>query len=400
MKLQRYCLLSLLVCILFIPYETNILFIFGIEIEYFRYAICLIVGLLFVLLIMQYRPDSNYLGKKVFYYLMLIWSIFILINTIPSFQLEDRKIKVFITDSFIKLLIPFLLCIDFSKWLGTIRRFLIISTFIAISAISLFYVNNGINIEYISYAFATPLGIRLFYFRFEKKEKSLFLIALLILFLVPNLMIGRRAASLYLAFLIIYSIIVNIRPSTVGGGAKKNTTKSLSFIFMAIVIFFAAYAFQSVFDVFLFRMNYGFESRETVIEDFVNDFNFNGGWVVGRGLLGEVEGGVLATNAARGTRELVENGWLLYVLRGGIIYAVLFFIIGIESIYNAFFKAKNSFCKIIAVYVLYAFIDMIGFGANFIDAKTFFLFFAISCCHSKRMLELTDENIYSLYQQK
>jgi hypothetical protein len=137
-------------------------------------------------------------------------------------------------------------------------------------------------------------------------------------------------------------------------------------------------------------MGTGFESRESVIEMFFDDFNKTpGDWIWGRGLFGEFNGGDLGAKET-GLRDLIENGYLFLILKGGWIYLGLLILISLKAIYLGLFKSSNVLVKGLALLLIIFYIDMIGYGIPGISLKYMMVFVAISGCNSKRLRSYSD----------
>ena len=87
---------------------------------------------------------------------------------------------------------------------------------------------------------------------------------------------------------------------------------------LALGCFLGLVIFSSSFEFFFSRVDTGMDSREGIIELFMLDFNTTpNDWIFGRGIYGEFNGGILATNEDTGMRDGIENGYLNIILKGG-----------------------------------------------------------------------------------
>ena len=398
MKLARsnilfFCLFFL---VIFYPFEGLLLNHFGVELAIIRWFFALSVDILILSYIIRPNNHNDYNGLKIFYYLFLVWSIFLLFKTIPDILSNQYKLKLFITNSLVISLFPFLLNYNFDIHYikRMIRLFSKISIFIILVFVTCpFVFSSGVTMEYLSYAFATPIGMLVLLSPYEKNtRKTFFHLIILLFFLVSCISFGRRAATLYILFFFVGTFVLNFNMISRDKYLLCQKRKNLLPIFIIVIIFFILCAvFSQNITYILERFDTGFESREGPIEEFLYDFNKAQDWLTGRGYVGEIMGGVLATTD-QGTRFGIESGWLTLILHGGIPYALLILILCIEAIINAL-KSNNLLCKSFGLFIFYMIIDMTGFGVQFVNIKTVLFYIAISCCHSKYLLKLNNDDI-------
>src|SRR5690606_27942696 len=146
------------------------------------------------------------------------------------------------------------------------------------------------------------------------------------------------------------------------------------------------------FDLFFERADTGFDSRESVIRDFTDDFNIRPiDWYVGRGPFGTYYSNI--GSGASNDRTLIENGYYQYILKAGLFFLVPFLLISVIAIINVFFRSKNHLSKAAAILIIVNLIDMIGYGLPFLGLKYLNLLIAFGFCFSPVIRNMDDLEI-------
>ena len=98
------------------------------------------------------------------------------------------------------------------------------------------------------------------------------------------------------------------------------------------------------------------------------------------------------TGESDDNREVIENGYLQIILKGGIIYLLLYMMLMIPAIVKGV-KAPNQLSKACAVIVFVQLVDMLVFGVPTFNIKTFMIWMAVSVCYNKRISGMTDDEV-------
>ena len=168
-----------------------------------------------------------------------------------------------------------------------------------------------------------------------------------------------------------------------------------------MTVFLYVMFFTSTFDFFWERMGTGMESRDGIIELFIEDFDSSPkDWIYGRGLYGTFFGGVLGNDELDGARTLIENGYLNLILNGGYIYVVLLVMVCLRSVYLGLFDSKNILCKGMAFIILIYFIDMIGYGLPSQNLKYLCIFLSIAGTRTKELRQMTNNELVNYLSLK
>jgi hypothetical protein len=148
------------------------------------------------------------------------------------------------------------------------------------------------------------------------------------------------------------------------------------------------------FERFLQRAETGFDSRTTIIEEFIYDFNKSDlDWVTGRGIFGSFYSKNNGDKERDGQRNLIENGYLHIILKNGLLYLIPFILLSIIASILGFFYSKNLLSMASAVLIIVNLIDMIGYGIPFLGLKYLNLLIAFGFCFSQQIRSMSDSDL-------
>ena len=337
--------------------------------------------------------------KNIFIVFFLFWIILLIIASTPQLLDDYRnyiKFKRFFSGlgyiylvSFFAILKPNILFYRFFFKLSFILA--IVYLIITIPLFSYFTTSLYNHGEEYGSVFAAGASILLLTFSYHSKKVNLISVATILLVLIVNMLLARRNQVLYFASVFFFSYCINVFHQS--NFMKKGKLRTILFSsFFILLLSFMFYVNIEHFSLLGERTLTGMESREGIIDLFMEDFNSKPkDWIWGRGIFGEFQGGILALDDNTGLRDTIENGYLFLFLKGGWIYVGLLSIISFKAAYNGFLKSKNLLCKAFACIILIYFIDMIGFGLPSAMLRYIIVFIAIGGCHSHELLQCSDE---------
>jgi hypothetical protein len=189
---------------------------------------------------------------------------------------------------------------------------------------------------------------------------------------------GRRGLFLESVLLVIAMITIRLK-SSLSVVRDRMTLYFFIFLFgLFVVVLFkpvisSTFIFQRGFDESAIQA-----SRGRVFDDFFEDFVGTGDWLFGRGL----DGHVLRTIALDETEQLIENGFLTILLKGGFLYLVPMLLIMVRAAYLGFYKSNNDLAKGLAAVVLLHIVSMMLFGLPDYSAHYVMVWVAVSGCLS------------------
>jgi hypothetical protein len=314
---------------------------------------------------------------------------------------------LFFTHSPFTYLIPFASYISFSisdfRWLKKLTIFLTVLYFILlivhwngifkseILGFTTFEKNDGDFVttrELVTYVFSGIglLGLiswnKLY---FSKLENFILLISMLFAFVANAVGGGRGGTFIILAYIFVFIFI----------GEKFVLIKLLAFTPIIFYTFNYIINDLQLFDFLLYRL---FEddtystlrasSREDFVKSMVTDFSNNPvSWIFGRGIFGSFR---LTTGEYR---EWMEWGFLYQILKGGIVYLLVYVFILLYSFKKAFFDSNNRMVKSMGILCLFQALELIPFGVPDMTAKYFLVWWFVGVINNKQIRQLDDQYI-------
>jgi hypothetical protein len=355
-----------------------------------RYAIAG-VALYYLLKALIYERSKYIKGMPIRYliYFFLAWILVIVIFGVEA-SLSDKgnyiNFKMLVSGRLLLLLIPFILLIDFS--IDTIKRlFRLANVFANIYLIGFLLIivfPGKIKPEYWVMSVGSCASIIALTTRYHSTKISIKSVAVFVIGLIVMGYLARRNAAIYCIGVLIFSILIYIADRGIGIKYKSMNLMIIS-VLLTVVFLFATTILDYTF--FIERLNDGFHSRDSVVECFYDDFDLNGGWIMGRGMFGMVDAGPL------GKRTSIESGYLNYILIGGYIYLLLFVTLSLVSIYFLLFKSNNILCKCFCAILVINLIDLIGFGLPALTMKYIYVWVAMTAGFLPHIRLLTDNQV-------
>ncbi|HVG42634.1 MAG TPA: hypothetical protein VM888_13575 [Chitinophagaceae bacterium] len=156
------------------------------------------------------------------------------------------------------------------------------------------------------------------------------------------------------------------------------------------------------------KSNFNADTREIVYSDFFIDFKKNNDWVFGRGLLGTtfseefiiiqlIEGFEQDVfGFPLGYRTEIECGYLMYILKVGIVGLVLLLIISLRAIFLGLVHSDNYFVKACAFIIIEWLISMYPYAIPEYHPSYILFWLSIGACLSKKMRSLNNLEIKKL----
>lgn len=174
----------------------------------------------------------------------------------------------------------------------------------------------------------------------------------------------------------------------------KNTSKFKTIILLAFVISISYLMFNNMAEsLFANLLERGIEdSRSGVENSFYADMDSQADWWFGRGWFGQYYEPLSGMH-----RSSIETGFLALILRGGYLYLIPYVLILGLSFYNGYFRSKNLFCKSFAIMCLMQIVSLYPWGWPTFSFLHFVIWLGVWVCNSKRLRQMSDEQICKLY---
>lgn len=170
-------------------------------------------------------------------------------------------------------------------------------------------------------------------------------------------------------------------------GLLLNNKRKILNIILIILIYclFVLFENNNYFSLLIDRFNE--DTRSGVEFYFYNSFKYKTvDWIFGRGL----NGTYYCPFFDDVNRNVIETGYLYYILKGGILYLILFLLILVHSFYLGFFKSNSFFIKGMSFFILLHFLELFPFGIPMFNIEYLFLWICIFFCESKNIRGYSD----------
>jgi len=344
------------------------------------------------------RPDPG-----VFYYFIvlvfILWSIKLLIFACFKFNSLFYIQRVFGQSVFfIPYILPILIL--YSKFeLEFVRYYFHYSYIFIVAAIliSFYIILTGISLDN-WYEQTRRIGLfdigssfLLLTSQISKKKyifNFVLLYYLLLIFLMAQY--GRRGMLIEYSILLVAMVIIRLRSSLLNINDRlKIYFAALSMIIIVLSLGYlltSSYAFKRGFTKAGFE-----ESRAIVFNDFFYAFRSPTDWIFGRGLDGKVLRTIMLDEDYG---NIIENGFLHRILKGGLLYLVPFLFIFLRASYLGFYKSNNdltkAFASLLLIYVIMmSYFNLPVYSTNYISAWIY-----ASVCFTPKMRKYSNEEIY------
>jgi len=228
----------------------------------------------------------------------------------------------------------------------------------------------------------------------RKRHVSLIVISYYLIYIILALIYGRRGVVISSLLLLSFMILIRLRSpfSTI----KQRIKMYLIGMVLSLLIISFGYLLQSTYAFERGFSKEGFnQSRSVVFNDFFEDFRSTSDWVFGRG----IEGRVYRSIKSEGSLDIIEQGYLTIILRGGLLYLIPFILVLLRSIYLGLFKSQNDLTKALAILVFIHLVLMFYF--NLPDYSSYYLFIWISAlaCYNPNIRNFSDVELARIFNK-
>jgi len=341
---------------------------------------------------------SHMRRSSIFEKLLLLWLTFLILTSFSELQdeyLNYIKLKQFLSGTLLIYVTPFLILsnpdIQLFKNLMKFQFYLAVLYIISTLPFFVFFTTNISSAEGLGSILIGGISLLIMTLSYHSKKKQLVILISIFLVLIINMINARRNQVVFFSSILFFTYFISILSK--GAFAQRKKAETIRFItvfsvFISMIIIF----FSNSFSLFWERLEGGMDSREYFIEKFIEDFDSHSiDWIIGRGIFGEFNGGLQMTNLRTGMRDVIENGYLFLILKGGWVYLGLLILVSIVSVYKGLFKSNNLLVKGLAAIIIIYFIDMIGFGLPSPTLKYILVFISIAGCNSESLRNFSDE---------
>lgn len=365
----------------------------------------LIIFVLGTIILYRILKPASLKNKEAIYPVILwlvLWTGLILVNSIISHESRLFFQRAFADRFFfMPYLLPVILLYmsfdldffrDYFKYIYTFLILaLIVEIYIVVIAIS---PDRWLEQMELINIFNIGSGFLLLTSQYSRKKSVQTVVILFYLFSIAfSLINGRRGLAIQNVLLLLFMVLLRLKSPTL---TIRHRIK-IYLIGIFIVAAFAAFGYLLA-STYAFERGFGKdafqESRGLVFEDFFEDFNTAGDWIFGRGIEGRVYRSIYMNGA---TLDIVEQGFLTIILRGGLLYLVPFTIIFLRAIYLGFFKSKNDMVKALAIIAFVHFFMMFSFNLPDFSVYYISVWISVVTCLTPKMRDYTDKDIYMAF---
>lgn len=242
-----------------------------------------------------------------------------------------------------------------------------------------------------------------FQYKFREKIYWALVIVLFLKFYVSVLGGGRGGSVIAFGYVLLFLFF--LQKGSKYGYIRK---RKLKFLFIFLFISFALVIYYLVtkttfLDLLISRTFEGGDTsagfrestREEFMEAMVRDFNNDYvSWIIGRGVNGcySLGGGIL--------RNSLEWGYMWLILKGGVIYLVLYVYILVKAFIKGYFRSRNIFAKALGVLCLVQVLLLIPFGLPTVSVQCLLVWHSIRLLNSPSFLNITDHEMYKIINNK
>jgi len=350
--------------------------------------------------VINWKIDSVYL--KTIIIGLLLWNVTILARGF-SFNYEFiKRMLIYADDGLFLYLIPIIALFPPQiKYLRKVSVLIIIfgTFFILYSLLRLDVLLDAVTgsrnatgtIDQLVQCLAIPSGFILISYLYHPKKIRIMAVIILLIALYFTVVRARRGFTIILSSMILVSYLFHMVYNR-----EKLFRLFLTVTMLIILVSVVALAYRvekySFFGHLTSRIDE--DTRKGVEQAFYDDMSTTD-WIIGKG----INGTYYCPNIDEGYRvtvyrNTIETGYLQIILRGGIISLFLFLLAAVPAIFKGFFASRNMLCKAAGAWILlflgYSYPMTIGW---FI-LSTLLIWISIGLCNSKKILKMTDEEIF------
>ncbi len=236
-------------------------------------------------------------------------------------------------------------------------------------------------------AFETPVIMYYWKKYFSNKQWGVFLLVSVIA-LFFTLFLARRGQLLiyFTYFSLCYFLYLM---------CDKQTSKLISLLSGGVILIIGVVFVIIGSDSFLsliFERGMG-DSRSGVEQNFYNSMDLQC-LIFGRGWFGQYYDDMFGNY-----RNGIETGYLTLILRGGIIYLVLYVSLLLYSGCRGLFFSKSIFVKSYAIMIIVSILSLYPFGWPAYDFYFFIIWMGVYICNNEYYLKLTDFQVKLLFNK-
>ncbi len=346
------------------------------------------------------RPSRNELVYPAIVF-FIFWSIIKLLASIISFhRLFDLQLMLADPYFFLPYLIPIIIL--FTRFdLAFFRLYYHYAVILLLPGLLVqvftivFDLSRALWIEQITRVFLFDLGSSFMLLSIHILKRKNFAILVFVYILLAIFILsyfGRRGILIDYILTIALMIILRLKSTLYTFKDRAiiyfSTLVLIIFLLLFTNIFTSSYVYQRGFSKEAFN-----ESRGLVFEDFFLDFGSTSDWIFGRGIGGTV---LRTLNVDQGTSNIIENGFLTILLKGGLLYLIPFVILLLRASYLGFYRSNNDLVKAMACLLLIYLIMMYTFNLPVFGTNYIIIWISVTVCLNSKSRNYDNEEIFHM----
>ncbi len=406
---QKYIYYSVL-AIVSVTFVSEFQTLWGIDLPVLRYFLCA-VALYYLIkgIVTGYSLESRgVLVRWLSWVLLLsvVYSVAIGLPAVLSRANDYLNLKRLISGQLLLSMLPFLVL--FKPDLFLLRRSIELVYFLAVLYLVFtlpfflsFAHDYRLGAEYYTRTFASGAAFIFLTLPYHRRRVQMYSVLALLVSFTLMAILARRNEILYLGAVFFFAGLM-IMFSSRRHWRGQRWAFALALLGAAPFILLAYNALEPDFSLLTQRIETGerqgvFYSRVSVINEFVNDFNSNPeDWYFGKGMNGSYEVSLgIANPAVNGyqRRDVIENGYLYLILKGGLFYLIPFILVSLVAVKRGMLNSSNLLSKAAAAMVLINLIDMVGFGLPDLTVEYILIWLSLGICLSDEIRSYSDDDV-------
>lgn len=342
--------------------------------------------------------ENNYF--KVVFCVFAIYQLVILVRGIPH-NYEEAKTVLQNGTIFWSLIIP--IFIFFDKKVDNVVSFMkgmyyLTIVFLIFSIIKPSLIANRVTAENFIHPFAFGAGFLLMNARYLSKKKAFICLLATTLAIISVTYLARRNAILTFGGFMVAAVFFYIKDASLSIAIKFFPVAAAGII---LVIFLSDKLPAELTSRLTQRATE--DTRSDLFDAFHKDMREN--MVFGKGMngyyyfpiSGEVQEDGTAFEAVD-YRNVIENGYLQLILKGGYIQVVLFILILLPAGYLGLIRSSNNLSRSCGMLILLWLIDMSVFGLPNLGLQYIFVWICVGLCYSPQFRAISEEEVQEAFQ--
>lgn len=352
--------------------------------------------------IMQFKFNNSYVGILIVLY--FAWTFFIILH---GLEYEYQNLKTKFSGELLTYFVPIVFFIPKNlKFYKRVFDVIIILSLCFIGVCLLYtdlvftYVEENVTdkfvFEYFVKFLGVPIGFVLFTYIYHSPNRNKIALFVLVAILLIATYRARRAIMVLTSIHLIIFMVTYYFTSN-----RKLLITCFFTFFIVLVAVYGEKLYQEQGSALLENvLERGMEDTRIRVEKaFIDDFETID-WIVGRGINGKYWCPNIDLNDTSGYRIMIETDYLNIILKGGIIYLGLIFLISIPAAFLALFRSQNLLSKAAGIWIVLWILSLYPLNVFNPDFNHLLFWICISIGYSQDIRQMSNETIKTAFNEK